>query len=192
MAPAAAHVRACVQGPPAEPCVSDAPAQLRNLYIGQLALGAACVAGQAAMAVWLADAVRRCAQQARVWTCRQRYFTRAAQWVLMLGSVYAAAYVATLALQVAQTDCSYAWPVLEALEFIRVGGCYPAMCAGCLLPPRCRSAAQLTCCPVPLLRVQKVFFAGLIMVVLSGGCRATLQGMATAPLLQPALPAIHP
>lgn len=51
---------------------------------------------------------------------RQRMFTLHAAGNLGLQTAYSICYVAALALQVGQPDCSYAWVVMSSLELVRV------------------------------------------------------------------------
>lgn len=74
---------------------------------------------------------------------RQRLFTIHAAAMLSLQTAFSSCYVAALALQVSQPDCSYAWVGLSALEFVRVRS------SGWLLwpPPACLPACRFSVHP---------------------------------------------
>lgn len=53
-------------------------------------------------------------------SARQRYFTSTAAALLAIQLAGSSVYVAAVALELAQEDCSYPWSALAVLEFVRV------------------------------------------------------------------------
>ncbi|PSC69058.1 alpha beta-hydrolase isoform B [Micractinium conductrix] len=92
---------------------------LWRLYRGEMVVAAVCLAALLVQLAIFAFQMRQAQRERRVWSVRQKFFTRTAGLLLVLMTCYAACATAALASTVAQLGCAFPWTALAATDFLQ-------------------------------------------------------------------------